>query len=167
MMKQIVQAALAAIVLLFAVEAIAADVPDCNKLREDGRACLACNIYQEARSQSEPGQYAVALVTLNRVKSKNWPNEICEVVWQRWQFSWTNDGKSDKIHNPKKWEEALAVADSILTSLEHGMPVNDITNNAYYYHATYVHPKWAPHKQMTVMIGDHVFYTDPPQVASK
>ena len=32
------------------------------------------NIYHEARGEPEPGKYAVAAVTLNRVKSKKHPN---------------------------------------------------------------------------------------------
>ena len=58
--------------------------------------CLAQNIYWEARNQSIQGMYAIADVTLNRVKDKRWPSTVCEVVKQRknaggkWvcQFSW-------------------------------------------------------------------------------
>ena len=61
--------------------------------------CLATNIYWEARNQSIQGMYAVADVTLNRVKDKRWPSTVCEVVKQRrkgvCQFSWFCDGKPD------------------------------------------------------------------------
>ena len=65
--------------------------------------CLAKNIYFEARNQSIQGMYAVADVTLNRVKDSRWPSTICAVVKQRdqrrgkWicQFSWFCDGLSD------------------------------------------------------------------------
>ena len=36
--------------------------------------CLAKNIYFEARDQLTKGQIAVALVTINRVRSKHFPN---------------------------------------------------------------------------------------------
>ena len=52
--------------------------------------CLAQNIYWEARNQSIQGMYAVADVTLNRVKDKRWPSTVCEVVKQR-----KNAGKTD------------------------------------------------------------------------
>ena len=42
--------------------------------------CLALNIYFEARDQTVKGQMAVALVTINRVTSKRFPNTICKVV---------------------------------------------------------------------------------------
>ena len=43
-------------------------------------ACLAKNIYFEARNQSTAGQIAVSHVVMNRVKSSRYPNTICEVV---------------------------------------------------------------------------------------
>ena len=64
----------------------------------DEVTCLAQNIYWEARNQSIQGMYAVADVTLNRVKDKRWPSTVCEVVKQRRrsrQFSWYCDGKPD------------------------------------------------------------------------
>ncbi|MCJ8322923.1 MAG: cell wall hydrolase [Rhizobiales bacterium] len=57
--------------------------------------CFVDNVYFEARNQTETGKFAVAFVTLNRVNSEDFPNSICEVVWQPGQFSWTSDGKSD------------------------------------------------------------------------
>ena len=44
--------------------------------------CMAKNIYFEAKSQSLVGQLAVGLVVLNRVKSKHFPDDVCEVVYQ-------------------------------------------------------------------------------------
>lgn len=51
--------------------------------------CLAANLYFEARGEPLKGQLAVAKVTLNRVKSKQYPDSICAVVFQKHQFSWT------------------------------------------------------------------------------
>ena len=68
------------------------------------RECLARNIYFEARNEPFAGQFAVAMVTLNRVHDEQFPNSICEVVYQglhwpsghpkrdRCQFSWYCDG---------------------------------------------------------------------------
>ena len=46
------------------------------------RECLARNIYFEARNEPFAGQFAVAMVTLNRVHDKQFPNTICKVVYQ-------------------------------------------------------------------------------------
>ena len=44
--------------------------------------CLAKNIYFEAKSESFVGQSAVALVVLNRVKDKRYPDSVCAVVYE-------------------------------------------------------------------------------------
>lgn len=45
-------------------------------------SCLATNIYHEARGEPIIGQVSVGFVTLNRVKSKRFPNTVCEVITQ-------------------------------------------------------------------------------------
>ena len=58
--------------------------------------CLAQNMYFEAGIESKAGKLAVAEVTMNRVKSSEFPNTVCEVVYQRTkytcQFSWICEG---------------------------------------------------------------------------
>ena len=44
--------------------------------------CLALNIYFEAAVESTAGKLAVAQVTLNRVKSQQYPETICKVVYE-------------------------------------------------------------------------------------
>ena len=83
--------------------------------------CLALNVYHEARGEPKAGQYAVARVTLNRTKSKHYPNDICAVVLQKnWDklrqryvsaFSWTEmDSRPSKKSKP--WQQALNIAES-------------------------------------------------------
>lgn len=53
--------------------------------------CLAKNIWFETRGDTYAGKEMVAQVVINRVKSSNkiYKNSICDVVYQRSQFSWT------------------------------------------------------------------------------
>ena len=55
--------------------------------------CLAKNVYFEAASEPFDGKVAVAMVTMNRVKHNDFPNDVCSVVYERnkrtCQFSWT------------------------------------------------------------------------------
>ena len=44
--------------------------------------CLALNIYHEARNQPVTGQIAVSEVVLNRVLDEEYPDNICDVVYQ-------------------------------------------------------------------------------------
>ena len=123
--------------------------------------CLQANIYFEAGNQSVQGKEAIALVTLNRTKTKHYPNEVCDVVYQRKQFSWANHGKRvPKLKNKleaKQWAIAKNVAIRALRG-----EIKDVTMGATHYHATYVNPSWANAKRMKFMvaIGTHIFYKD-------
>jgi spore germination cell wall hydrolase CwlJ-like protein len=121
--------------------------------------CLALNVYHEARSEPETGQLAVAAVTLNRVRSEGYPDSVCEVVKQggeqrhRCQFSWWCDGKSDRPTEPEAWNNAKRISRLALLGL-----TEDPTNEALYYHATYVQPRWSKKMERTARIDQHVFY---------
>lgn len=115
--------------------------------------CLALNVYHEARSEPDEGKFAVARVTLNRVQSPRYPNSICEVVWQRRQFSWTRDGRSDMPYNRDAWKEALWVA----TITRDFNPLS-MVGRATHYHAIYVQPMWAASHRRIRQIGKHIFY---------
>jgi len=144
-------------------------------LDAEGLRCLAENIYFEAGNQHTAGMVAVANVTLNRVQSKSFPNDICGVVKQgptrpswkegappvpirdKCQFSWYCDGKSDEVFDGTTWDKTQFVALSVyLAYLDKKML--DITDGALYYHADYVRPRWAKHMERTSKIGEHIFY---------
>ena len=119
--------------------------------------CLARNIYFEAGSEPRNGKIAVAEVTMNRVKSKQFPKTVCGVVYQRTnktcQFSWVC--KQNKVVRSKEmWLESLRIAENILISKRR----YGIIGSAQYFHADYVNPSWAEEKQLVVKIGRHIFY---------
>ena len=119
--------------------------------------CLAKNIYFEAKGEPRAGKIAVAEVTMNRVKSKQFPRSVCGVVYQKTkgtcQFSWVcEDNKS--IRNRAAWKESLQIAETILIlDRKYG-----IIGSAKYFHADYVDPSWAEHKKLIRKIGNHIFY---------
>lgn len=110
-------------------------------------ACLAKNIYHEARGEPYAGQLAVAYTTLNRVKHKAFSNTICAVVFEKGQFSWTSDKNKNKQKVPKKYYQLARLAIS-----KH----KRVKFKALYFHNTSINPKWK-HKKLT-KIGNHVFY---------
>ena len=134
----------------------------------DDLLCMAKNIYHEARSESYAGQLAVGLVTMNRVKNSNFPNNVCRVVYQgsidggppkpfsggySCQFSWTCDAISDDTPNREEWERSLQVAGAVLSG-----SVPDFTTGALFYHADYVDPKWSKKFYRIGKIDAHIFY---------
>ena len=122
--------------------------------------CLAENIYWEARNQSIQGMYAVADVTLNRVKDSRWPSTVCEVVKQQkrgvCQFSWYCDGLSDEPRTIAVFNLSKMIA--YVRLMNKDSPV--LPNNVYWYHNNKVDPYWANAYSHEVTIGDHLFYSD-------
>lgn len=129
--------------------------------------CLAQNIYHEARGESEFGMIAVAYVTINRVYSPDYPDDVCDVVYQgktdtngnpvrnKCQFSWYCDGKSDKITDEDIFADAKYVASYVLNTYD---PSTDPTAGATMYHSVGVTPYWADSFEKTNEIENHIFY---------
>ena len=138
-------------------------------------ACLATNIYHEARGESLQGQHAVGFVTLNRVSSKRYPNNVCDVVYQakyskwwleakgrlvpiKWkcQFTWYCDGISDEVDkNSKAWHTATLIAHQLLLG-----ELLDPTNGAtHYFNHNKADPSWRYSMQQLARIENHTFYS--------
>jgi N-acetylmuramoyl-L-alanine amidase len=115
-------------------------------------ACLARNVYFEARGEPLAGQYAVAEVTMNRKASARYPRTVCEVVYQKSAFSWTDLGQLPEPRG-EEWKLAWKVAEAAY----YGKDAPRL-QGALFYHATYVFPEWAKDKRPVARIGKHIFY---------
>lgn len=111
--------------------------------------CLAMNIHYEARGEAMKGKIAVGHVTLNRVKSKFFPESICGVVKQKKQFSWVKPNTN--FHAPNIPDETFKLAVDILNG-----KYKDYSRGALYFHNENVPP--FPRKE-TTRIGRHIFYS--------
>ncbi len=118
--------------------------------------CLAKNIFHEAGIEDELGMFAVAQVTINRVRNARYPNSICDVVMQPSQFSWAND-KTRRWTHPSgvKWELSKQIARKVIKD---GYRVPAL-QAAMFYHADYVSPNWRDPNAVVAQIGTHIFYT--------
>jgi spore germination cell wall hydrolase CwlJ-like protein len=121
--------------------------------------CLSEALYFEARGETVKGQFAVAEVIMNRVKSDRFPSTLCGVIKQgtgrryQCQFTYTCDGYKDTIAERGAYERVAKVARAVMDGLSVGL-----TNGATHYHTTSVRPSWARVYQQTARIGVHVFY---------
>ena len=72
--------------------------------------CLSRNIYHEASGESEEGQKAVGMITINRAKSdsKAFKNTICNVVYQSGEFSWV--AKNPSIKDTETYNKIKVIA---------------------------------------------------------
>ena len=130
-------------------------------MRERQLACLSKNIYYEAGSEPFEGKVAVAQVTLNRVNSGQFPNDVCKTIYQKnifyekviCQFSWTCDRDSGaRPPNNTNYRESEEVAKKVLLE-EFRLPG---LKEAMYYHADYINPGWK--REKITKIGHHIFY---------
>lgn len=128
--------------------------------RQTGLTALACNVYFEARGESKAGKMAVALTTFNRVKSRRFPNSFVKVVYQPKQFSWYNDGLSDRITDLRSWNDALHISVYVLGVEDKEYPYIDITDGSLFYHTINIKPDWADKNNIIVRIDNHLFYKE-------
>ena len=129
--------------------------------------CLSEALYFEARGETVKGQFAVAEVIMNRVKSGRFPASACDVINQgtgrrhQCQFSYTCDGRKEVINEPRAYERVAKVARAALDG-----KVPDLTSGATHYHTTAVNPRWSKVYTRTAAIGVHIFYRHTWQTAS-
>jgi spore germination cell wall hydrolase CwlJ-like protein len=118
--------------------------------------CLAKNIFHEAGVEDELGMFAVAQVTINRVRNPDYPDNICDVVMQPSQFSWANDRTRRWTHpTGPKWELSKQIARKVI---KEGYRVPAL-QAAVFYHADYVSPDWKDPNAVIAQVGTHIFYT--------
>lgn len=118
--------------------------------------CLASAVYFEARGEPIEGQLAVAEVVLNRATSGQYPETICEVVTQPWQFSFVNaTGRIPSANRASEaWRRAVAVARIAERGASRLLP-----RDVLWYHADYVAPSWGRRLARNAKIGLHIFYS--------
>lgn len=115
--------------------------------------CMAQNIWYEARNEPYEGKLAVATVTMNRVEHPTYPQTVCEVVFEPWQFSWTMF-KRNPISNAEKYAKIVQIA---FEAIYEGKRLETIRNSMYYHNQT-VSPKWSRMMFPIRRIGEHTFY---------
>jgi spore germination cell wall hydrolase CwlJ-like protein len=118
--------------------------------------CLAKNIYYEVGIESTKSKDAVAQVTLNRLSDGRWGKTICQVVYSKHQFSWTDD-RHRKRPEGIYWHESI---DTAYFFLIYGYRDKHV-GNALYFHETRLHyQKWTKGMKKICVIGRHVFYSE-------
>jgi spore germination cell wall hydrolase CwlJ-like protein len=125
--------------------------------------CLTQAIYYEAGNQSSVGKEAVALVVMNRVGKRGYPNTVCGVVRQ---FAVVEDRKICQFsfwcgRTPKPTQQVWIESEQIAYRVLHNYWNRAILSRydgALFYHADYVHPRWRKQKVFLGKIDNHLFY---------
>ena len=121
-------------------------------MNDDCPFCIVQNIYHESHGEDALGQAAVAHVTLNRVRSPAYPDSVCDVVWQPGQFSWTEDGQSDRMTDL----DAIGKAVDIALAASRGKIKDPMGGALYYYAHDKVRPCWSK-AGYWLIVGEHTF----------
>lgn len=129
--------------------------------------CLAEALYFEARGETVKGQFAVAEVIRNRVKSGRFPGSYCGVIHQgtgkkyQCQFTYTCDGRPEVISEAAAYARVAKVARATIDGKS-----PSITDGATFYHTTAVRPSWSRKFTNTARFGVHLFYRSGVRTAS-
>lgn len=121
--------------------------------------CLSEALYFEARGETVKGQFAVAEIIQNRVKSSRFPSSLCGVINQgtgrkyQCQFTYTCDGNDEHIAEKEAFERVSKVARAVIDGM-----ATPLTDGATHYHTKSVRPSWAKVYVETARIGVHIFY---------
>jgi spore germination cell wall hydrolase CwlJ-like protein len=129
--------------------------------------CLATAMYFEARGEPSRGQFIVGQVILNRVASRYYPNDICDVVYQNahmknaCQFSFACDGQPNRVRETQAWSQIKRRAQYLVECDDKcslaALGQSELWTSTHY-HADYVSPNWAKKLQRTGQVGRHIFY---------
>lgn len=121
------------------------------------RDCLVYNLYHEARGESDLANIMVLNTVFNRVSSPNYPNTICGVVKQPYQYSWTNDGRSDVMRNLVQVDRLTKLIDMYLVNKDAYLA---LSKGADHYHTTAISPYWSKSDRMEAIavVDNHIFY---------
>ncbi len=120
--------------------------------------CLADVIYFEARGEDRAGMQAVGEVVLNRVKDSRYPDNVCDVVYQPYQFSWT--ATQYRVTNWGTYNKVYRMAMNMLKG-EYKPVVGKAT---HFHRSSKSKTRWHTSSNMrkVAQIHSHVFYYEHP-----
>jgi len=141
----------AATVCIVAFYSTAAVAEECDEVE-----VLALNMYHEARGEGHDGMQMVGEVTLNRMYHTAYPDNICDVVYQRRQFSWTHMKRDHTPHDQELWELSLELAEALLNG-----EIEYFDNGATHFlnpRLVTRMPRWTRVYDVVGQVGNHRFY---------
>jgi spore germination cell wall hydrolase CwlJ-like protein len=126
------------------------------QLTEHDLHCIATAVYTEVNTQSLEEKLGVIHVIMNRVRSKRFGRDVCEVVYARGQFIGVENYVNGKQAPPDQkifLETQLLVLDTLVFK-KYANPVA----NSLYFHDDSIDMQFIWNKKKVVHIGRMVFY---------
>lgn len=122
--------------------------------------CLVENILHEARGEPLEGQLAVIEVVYTRAARSDFPDSVCTVIEQPYQFSWLNPGAVTGHVTERERTMALRLTYSYLYD---DLPATGVAGATHYLNPDKVEnlPDWYFEYQYLGKIGNHEFFKRP------
>lgn len=124
---------------------------------EEERLCLTQTIYHEARGESYHGQLVVGFLVANRVDHEWYPNDFCDVVYQRKQFSFIDDLDTLTMFEKDAKQFAKDVSYIVLTT------PNPLPDNVLLFHGDHISIPDDWDKDLVeeyAHLGNHILYEE-------
>lgn len=108
---------------------------------------MARTVYGEARGEEFEGQVAVAAVIINRLKSRDFPDDVEEIIYEPLAFTAVNDGQINLGYDAEAYQ-----------AVQLALQGHDPTGGAlYYYNPEKSTSDWIWTRKTIKKIGKHVF----------
>jgi spore germination cell wall hydrolase CwlJ-like protein len=136
--------------------------PAMHQLQLQEYRCFYAVVLHEAEGESLKGKQAVADTVINRLRHKDYPSSVCDVVQQHKQFSNVNKTLSkppNRLYNASTQKVNTEVASVAYNALQKVLNGKRTEIPALFYHNHSVKPKWALKKKVVAKIGKHTFYS--------
>lgn len=118
-----------------------------NSISKEEKDLLARLVHAEAKGEPYKGKVAVALVVLNRVKDKRFPDTIKNVIYEKRQFQPVDNGS---INKPADEQAEMAVMEALALQGQDDQSV-------YFFNPDKTGDTWLRTKKVTAIIGNHRF----------
>ena len=118
-----------------------------SSITTEEKDLLARLVHAEAKGEPYNGKVAVALVVLNRVKDKRFPETIKEVIYEKKQFQPVDNGS---INKPADEQAKMAVMEALALQGQDNQSI-------YFFNPDKTGDTWLRTKKVTTVIGNHRF----------
>lgn len=119
---------------------------DCRKAQTTEQNCMICNCAQEVGIMGAEGKFKALNVMLGRFFHyyKKKPNNLCDVVYDSNQLSWTRNDHQNarKVVKGREYSSCLQAYKKVMDRENIIFVLNNPSRVSNHYHANYVRPAW-------------------------
>lgn len=130
-----------------------------NEKQKEDILCLSLNMYHENRGSTIDDRLASTYVVYNRQQKKQ-NASLCDIIFEKWQFCWTNNATIPVPKELKIWYEIQNTAYKIYFNPKFKKYAKEF--RLTHYVATYMlpmkrKPKWIDKRYFDISIGKHSY----------